>query len=99
MRIKSNVQSNLWNCSLVRETGGLADTVIKYNEKTEEGNGFVFKQYEASALLKELKRALKIFEDKKVWTKIMREGMKCDFSWNASAKKYIDLYKTVLNNE
>ncbi len=84
---------------LVRETGGLADTVIRFNEKTEDGNGFVFKQYEAAAFLKELKRALKIFEDKKTWIKIMRNGMKCDFSWNSSAKKYVDLYKTVLNNE
>ncbi len=84
---------------LVRETGGLADTVIRYNEKTGEGNGFVFKNYEVQALLKELNRALKLFEDKKTWTKIMRNGMKDDFSWNASAKKYIELYKTVLNND
>ncbi len=84
---------------LVRETGGLADTVIKFNEKSGEGNGFVFKSYEASALLRELKRALKIFGDKKTWTKIMRNGMKSDFSWNSSAKKYIELYKTVLNND
>ncbi len=83
---------------LVRETGGLADTVIKYNEKTEEGNGFVFKQYEGSSLIKELKRAIKIFDDKKIWAKIMKSGMKSDFSWNASAKKYIELYKTILNN-
>lgn len=83
---------------LVRETGGLADTVIRYNEKTEEGNGFIFKPYEASALLKELKRALKIFQDKKTWTKIMRNGMKSDFSWTSSAKKYVDLYKKVLTN-
>jgi starch synthase len=84
---------------LVRETGGLADTVVKYNEKTGEGNGFMFKQYEASALLRELKRALKVFDDKKAWHKIMKTGMKSDFSWNSSAKKYVDLYKTVLNNE
>jgi len=84
---------------LVRETGGLADTVVRYNEKTEEGNGFVFKQYEVDALMKELKRALKLFEDKKTWNKIMRNGMKCDFSWNASAKKYIDLYRKILNHE
>ncbi len=83
---------------LVRETGGLADTVIRYNEKTGEGNGFMFKQYEGSALIKELKRALKTFEDKKTWVKIMRNGMKSDFSWNASAKKYLELYKTILNN-
>lgn len=84
---------------LVRETGGLADTVVKYNEKTEEGNGLVFKQYEADALVKEVKRALKLFEDKKVWHKIMRNGMKSDFTWNASAKKYIDLYRKILNHE
>lgn len=83
---------------LVRETGGLADTVIRYDEKTGEGNGFVFKKYEKDALLKELNRALKIYEDKKTWTKIMKDGMKCDFSWISSAKKYVDLYKTILNN-
>jgi len=83
---------------IVRETGGLADTVIRYDEKTEEGNGFVFKKYDTDSMLKELKRALKLFEDKKKWTKIMRNGMKIDFSWNASAKKYVDLYKTILDN-
>ncbi len=90
---------NYGTVPFVRETGGLADTVARYNEKTEEGNGFIFKQYESSALLKELKRALKVFEDKKAWSKIMKEGMKRDFSWNTSAKKYIELYKTMLNNE
>jgi starch synthase len=49
-------------------------------------------------MLKELKRALKIFEDKKAWAKIMKNGMKSDFSWNSSAKKYIELYKTILNS-
>lgn len=83
---------------IVRETGGLADTVIRYDEKTEEGNGFVFKKYEAEAMVKELKRALKLFEDKKIWSKIMRNGMKMDFSWTASAKRYIELYKTILDN-
>ncbi len=83
---------------IVRQTGGLADTVIKYDEKSEEGNGFVFKQYDKKALVKEVKRAIKIFDDKKLWLKIMKSGMKSDFSWNSSAKKYIDLYKTILNS-
>lgn len=83
---------------IVRQTGGLADTVIKYDEKTDEGNGFVFKQYDKKALIKEVKRAVKIFEDQKTWVKIMKSGMKSDFSWNSSAKKYIDLYKTILNS-
>jgi starch synthase len=84
---------------IVRETGGLADTVSKYNEKTGEGNGFTFKAYEPQALVKELKRALKIFEDKKIWTKLMKTGMKSDFTWLSSAKKYIELYKNILNND
>ena len=84
---------------VVHETGGLADTVTRFNEKTGEGTGFMFKQYDTQSFLKEFKRALKTFEDKKTWAKIMRNGMKCDFSWNSSAKKYIELYKTVMNNE
>ncbi|MCH7772610.1 MAG: glycosyltransferase, partial [Bacteroidetes bacterium] len=83
---------------VVRETGGLADTVIKYDEKTGVGNGFMFKKYDEQELLKELKRAIKIFSDKKAWHKIMKAGMKSDFSWNLSAKKYVDLYKTILSN-
>jgi starch synthase len=84
---------------LVRETGGLADTVIKYDEKSGDGNGFMFKKYEVKPMIREMKRALKIFDDKKAWTKIMKNGMKSDFSWNSSAKKYIDLYKTILAND
>lgn len=83
---------------VVRETGGLADTVIRYNEKSGEGTGFVFKKYDTKEMLKELKKALTIYEDKKTWQKIMRNGMKSDFSWGTSAKKYIDLYKTILTS-
>ncbi len=68
--------------------------MLKYNEKTEEGNGFVFKKYDAAEMLKEIKRAVKVFDDKKTWQKIMRAGMKSDFSWDVSAKRYIELYKT-----
>lgn len=81
---------------IVRETGGLADTVIKYDEKSEEGTGFVFKKYDAKDMLKELKRAIAVYGDEKAWAKIMKSGMKSDFSWDSSAKKYIELYKTIL---
>ena len=83
---------------IVRETGGLADTVINFNEKNGEGNGFVFKKYDSKELLKEVKKAVKLFDDKKSWAKIMRNGMKSDFSWLSSAKKYLELYKTILNS-
>jgi starch synthase len=88
---------NYGTIPVVRETGGLADTVKKFNEKTKEGTGFVFKKYNAKELLAEIKRALKVYRDKDTWNKIVKAGMKEDFSWNSSAKKYIDLYKTILN--
>ena len=84
---------------IVRETGGLADTVVKYNEKSGDGTGFVFKKYDSKDMMKEIKRAIKLFEDKKTWHKIMRAGMKLDFSWDVSAKSYIELYKTILSAE
>jgi starch synthase len=84
---------------IVRETGGLADTVVKFNDKTEEGTGFVYKKYDVDDMLKEIKKAIKLFEDKKIWHKIMRSGMKSDFSWDSSAKKYIELYKTMLSSD
>jgi starch synthase len=82
---------------VVRETGGLADTVKRYSEKTKEGTGFVFKEYDAKEFLAEIKRAIKVYHDQESWNKIIRSAMKEDFSWSSSAKKYIDLYKTILN--
>jgi starch synthase len=83
---------------IVRETGGLADTVKSYDKNKSEANGFMFKKYNAEDMLKEIKKALKIFQDKEEWKRIMKNGMKSDFSWNSSAKKYVELYKTVINN-
>ncbi|MCU0364239.1 MAG: glycogen synthase GlgA [Ignavibacteriaceae bacterium] len=88
---------NYGTVPIVRETGGLADTVKKFNEKSKEGTGFVFQKYNAADLFSEIKRALKIFQDKDTWNKIVRAGMKEDFSWHSSAKKYIELYKTILD--
>ncbi|MBI4846425.1 MAG: glycogen synthase GlgA [Candidatus Omnitrophica bacterium] len=78
---------------LVRKTGGLADTVIDYDPFSCKGNGFVFSQYEAGALLETLKRALCVYNNDKAWKKLMLQAMKGDFSWNKSAKEYLKLYK------
>lgn len=77
---------------LVRETGGLADTVLDFNSKTGEGTGFVFKEYSTKALLQTLDRAFAVYRDPKLWVKLMKNGMKGDFSWRASAKQYVELY-------
>jgi len=88
---------NYGTVPVVRETGGLADTVKKFNEKSKEGTGFVFQKYNAADFLSEIKRALKVYQDKETWNKIVKAGMKEDFSWHSSAKKYIELYKTILD--
>ncbi|MCZ7612802.1 MAG: glycosyltransferase [Ignavibacteriaceae bacterium] len=88
---------NYGTVPIVRETGGLADTVKRFSEKSKDGNGFVFKKYNAEEFLSEVKRAIKVYQDKETWDKIVRAGMKEDFSWHSSAKKYIELYKTILD--
>jgi starch synthase len=78
---------------LVRETGGLADTVSEFNPKTGKGNGFVFSEYNTSALLTAVKRAVSLYKNKEKWHSLMKNGMRGDYSWTASAKKYIEFYK------
>lgn len=82
---------------IVRETGGLADTITKFNGD-ETGNGFVFKEYSCAEMLKEVTRAVQLFkEDKKSWQRLIKTGMKSDFGWLDSSKNYVDLYKELLN--
>ncbi len=79
---------------IVRKTGGLADTVQKFNPKNNTGNGFVFEKYSAKDFISEIKAAIKIFSTAPaVWKTIMLNGMASDFSWMNSTKKYVDYYK------
>lgn len=77
---------------IVRETGGLKDTVISYNEISGEGNGFSFTNYNSRDMLCTIRRALKVYKDKEVWNKLQRAAMTSDYSWQSSAGKYMDLY-------
>jgi starch synthase len=82
---------------IVRETGGLKDSVIPYNQYTGEGNGFSFRNPNAQELLWVTRMACDIRMNKKmIWKKIMKQAMERDFSWGASAKKTIQLYHRVL---
>jgi starch synthase len=78
---------------VVRETGGLADTIEDYSPQSKKGTGFVFKDYNGEELFLALKRALELFKNRTAWTNLMVEGMEKDFSWEASAEKYIRLYE------
>ena len=77
---------------IVRATGGLRDTIQDFNTETGEGTGFVFQDYSGKALLSTIKRALGVYHRKRLWRKLMENGMSIDYSWESSAQKYLNLY-------
>ena len=82
---------------LVREVGGLADSVLDFTLDKEKGNGFTFREYRASVLLEKIKEALDLFKTKPgTWKKLMERGMAQDFSWKNSTAKYLELYRQLL---
>ncbi len=80
---------------IVRETGGLRDTVSPYNEHTGEGLGFTFANYNAHEMLGTIRYALSVYRNKDAWTTLMKRGMESDFSWSNSAAKYMAAYESV----
>lgn len=80
---------------IVRKTGGLADTVEEFDSFTEKGNGFLFEKYSSSHMIEAIKRAIKLYENKDKWEKLIKNAMKQDFSWDKSAKEYIKLYRGI----
>ena len=82
---------------IVRETGGLKDTVVPYNEYESTGTGFSFANYNAHEMMATIRFAERIYYDKKrEWNKMVDRAMAQDFSWDESAKKYAELYNRLL---
>ncbi|MCD8075818.1 MAG: glycogen synthase GlgA [Lachnospiraceae bacterium] len=82
---------------IVRETGGLKDTVEPYNEYESTGTGFSFANYNAHEMYFTVQRAMNLYHNKKrEWNKMIDRGMAMDFSWNSSARKYEELYNWLL---
>ena len=82
---------------IVRETGGLKDTVEPYNEYEKTGTGFSFSNYNAHEMLNTIRYAERIYYDRKRdWNKIVERGMSQDFSWKNSAKQYEELYRSLI---
>ena len=81
---------------IVRETGGLKDTVRPYNEFESTGTGFSFANYNAHEMMDTIQRAKAVYYgDKREWNKIVDRAMAADFSWRVSARRYEDLYRTL----
>lgn len=77
---------------IVRETGGLKDTVTSYNEYTGEGYGFSFREANVQDMLYTINRAISFYHDKPVWQKLVKTVMKADHSWQHSVGNYLDVY-------
>jgi len=77
---------------VARKTGGLADTIIDHDPLQGEGTGFLFEEYRPTAMRDCLKRAFCVYVDKRRWKRIIVGAMRTDFSWERSAKQYIELY-------
>lgn len=84
---------------IVRETGGLADTIKHYNFKDKKGNGFVFQGYNPWDLFRAIHVATDTYKNQSVWKKIQQHGMKENFSWDIAAVNYEELYDLALHNK
>ena len=82
---------------IVRETGGLKDTITPYNKYNGKGNGFGFKNFNSNELMQIVEYALTIYNDEKAWNNIIRQAMNSDNSWGKSAMQYKLLYEGVIN--
>src|SRR6056297_140266 len=81
---------------IVKETGGLKDTVIPFNEYKDTGYGFTFSDYNAHDMLHTIQRALSFYNEEGVWEKLVKRVMVQDYSWEKSARKYEDLYSKLV---
>jgi starch synthase len=84
---------------IVRETGGLRDTITAYNEYTGEGNGFSFTNYNSDDLYNVIEYALLICKDKKQWNNLIKQAMTCDNSWKKSAEIYLNMYRELTGQD
>ncbi len=78
---------------IVRRTGGLADTVHDFDPRTGEGNGFAFERYHQVDLFTAVVRAVENFKYPQTWRSLQERGMRADYSWTASARKYEEIYR------
>ena len=91
------IASRYGSVPVTRETGGLYDSIKGYYEENGEirGNGFTFANYSEWELKDRICAALWLYRDKEKWAKFVKRIMQTDFSWNISAKKYIELYENI----
>ena len=89
------IASRYGTVAVVRETGGLFDTIKPYNPEDKTGNGVTFNTYNAHDMYDAVKRATDLYKNKRQWKAIRTNAMNTDFSWNSSAEKYLEMYNNL----
>jgi starch synthase len=89
------ISSRYGTIPIVRETGGLKDSIK--DASLGEGNGFTFVDETPEALCDAVKRALRVYENKDDWKRLVETVMEVDFSWEKSAEKYYEMYRSLVN--
>jgi starch synthase len=82
---------------IVRNTGGLADSVQLFDPESGRGTGIVFNDYDAPGLEWAINFALRLYQDKRTWRKLMQNGMAMDFSWTQQGQVYVDIFRRLVN--
>lgn len=82
---------------IVRQTGGLNDTIIPFDKYTNKGNGLTFPNFNAHELLFTVKKGLSYYEDAALWDHIVKNAMESDYSWDRSAQAYMNIYKQIIS--
>ncbi|MGB5346766.1 MAG: glycogen synthase GlgA [Woeseia sp.] len=82
---------------VVRETGGLADSVEQINAQTGSGTGILFRNYDEAGLFWAINRGLTLFQNKPLWQQVMQNGMAQDFSWKRQADRYVQIFRALGN--
>jgi starch synthase len=82
---------------IVRATGGLKDTVEDFDPRENTGTGFVFEDYKIWPLFAKLVQSYGLFQHPRIWKDLQKRAMRADFSWEASAKKYVELYRKAIH--
>jgi starch synthase len=83
---------------IVRATGGLEDTIRPFHPQSGRGNGFTFTDYRPKAFFSSVLNAVDLYHNPALWKKVQNNAMREDFSWDRSARTYLDLYHSTLKN-
>ena len=81
---------------IVRQTGGLNDTVVHFNAEVGGGNGFLFKDYDVNGIMWAINEGINVYYNKVAWAKLVQNAMNTNFSWDESAKKYLEIYNNLV---